>query len=215
MKTILLYWFLFAILSFNTEANARPISYAGGWTIMQMNDFNKHSMHVHFSPSINFSIGYKGEYWRKKEWQFHGAQFNYLIKRINSKKSQTNLYLKNAVGTAFSDHDYYKTKLEPNIFSGISFDWEDRQYFVSYENRINYNKTIDKFFIQKGRLGFAPYQGKYGSLHSWLMFQVEHMPQSKNKIVYTPILRMFKGDYLAEAGLSNLGDITINFIKRF
>ena len=45
--------------------------------------------------------------------------------------------------------------------------------------------------------------------------QVEHMPQSKNKIVYTPILRMFKGDYLAEAGLSNLGDITINFIKRF
>ena len=71
MKTILLlFWFLLVILTFNTETNARPISYAGGWTIMQMNDFNKHSMHVHFSPSINFSIGYKGEYWRKKNGSF-------------------------------------------------------------------------------------------------------------------------------------------------
>ena len=47
---------------------------------MQANDFSKHSFHLHYSPSIDYSIGYRAEYWREKEWQFHGLQLNYLIK---------------------------------------------------------------------------------------------------------------------------------------
>ena len=79
---------------------ARPISYPGGWTVMQMNDFNSHSLHVHYTPSSKYSFGYRGEYWRKKDWQFHGGQFNYLIKRLNNPKSQANLYLKSGLGLA-------------------------------------------------------------------------------------------------------------------
>ena len=94
-------------------------------------------------------------------------------------------------------------------------DWEDRKFFLGYENRINYNPTIDRFFLQKARIGFAPYVGKYGDLHSWLMLQIDHMPKAENKIVYSPILRMFKGDYLAELGLTNYKDFMFNFIKRF
>ena len=215
MKTILLYWFLFAILSFNTEPNARPISYAGGWTIMQMNDFNRHSVHFHLSPSVKYSIGYRGEYWRKKEWQFHGTQLNYLIKRFNTPKSQANFYLKSGAGLAVSDYKSLNNKVEPNIFSGISVDWEDRQYFVSYQNRVNYNSSIDTFFLQKARIGFAPYVGDYGDFHTWVMLQVESMTKTKNKIIYTPMLRMFKGDLLAEVGLTNYKDFMFNFIKRF
>ena len=55
-------WFFLLTFLFIKEVNSRPISYAGGWTIMQMNDFNKHSIHLHFSPTIRYSLGYKGEY---------------------------------------------------------------------------------------------------------------------------------------------------------
>ena len=47
------------------------------------------------------------------------------------------------------------------------------------------------------------------------MLEVDHMPNSINSIIYTPMVRMFKGDYLAEAGISNYGDLMFNFIKRF
>ena len=47
------------------------------------------------------------------------------------------------------------------------------------------------------------------------MLQVESMTKTKNKIIYTPMLRMFKGDLLAEVGLSNYKDFMFNFIKRF
>ena len=194
---------------------SRPISYPDGWTIMQMNDFNRHSLHVHLSPSVNYSVGYRGEYWRKKEWQFHGTQINYLIKRFNTSKSQANFYIKSGVGVAVSDYKNLNNKFEPNVFTGISADWEDRQYYISYQNRMNYNSSIDTFFLQKARIGFAPYVGDYGDLHTWVMLQVENMSKTKNEIIYTPMLRMFKGDFLAEVGLTNYKDFMFNFIKRF
>ena len=47
------------------------------------------------------------------------------------------------------------------------------------------------------------------------MLEVQHMPQTKNKMAYTPMLRMLKGDFLAEAGLTNYKEFMLNFIKRF
>ena len=215
MKTkLLISFFVFSIL-LTKSLKSRPISYAGGWTIMQMNDLNKHSIHLHFSPSINYSVGYKAEYWRNNEWQFHGAQLNYLLKRFNKPASQANFYIKNGVGLASSDYRSLNRKTEALFFTGISIDWEDRRYFISYENRLNNSSNIDKSFIQRSKFGFAPYVGNYGDLHTWLMLQVEHRPALKNKMVYTPVIRLFKGDYLAETGLNNYGEILFNFIKRF
>ena len=215
MNKHILCWFILITLFFSREINSRPISYQGGWTIMQKNDFNRHSLHSHFSPSINYSIGYRVEYWRKKEWTFHGLQLNYLLKRVNKPNSQANLYFKNALGFALSDYKNLDNNIEPNIFSGVAFDWENRQFFFSYENRLNYNYTIDRFLAQKTRIGFAPYIGKYGDLHTWIMLQAENMSRGKKRIVYTPMIRVFKGDYLAEFGLSNHNDTMFNFIKRF
>ena len=208
-------WFFLITLFCIKSATARPISYPGGWTIMQMNDFNRHSVHVHLSPSVKYSVGYRGEYWRKKEWQFHGTQINYLIKRFNKSKSQANFYLKSGAGLALSDYKNFENKIEPNLFTGISIDWENRRYYISYHNRVNYNSSTDTFFLQKTRFGIAPYVGDYGDLHTWLMLQVENMSRAKKKIIFTPMLRMFKGDYLAELGLTSHKNLMFNFIKRF
>ena len=49
-----------------------------------------------------------------------------------------------------------------------------------------------------------------------LMLQVEHTPHAYNKVIYTPMIRMFKGDFfLAEAGISNHGQYLLNLILRF
>ena len=35
------------------------------------------------------------------------------------------------------------------------------------------------------------------------MLEIQHMPNVHDKMVFTPLLRLFKGDYLVETGLSN------------
>lgn len=205
----------FALLGHYSAALARPVSYPSGWTAMQMNDMDTHSLHVHYSPTAKYSIGYKAEYWRNKDWQFHGAQVNYLAKRWNQPSSQANLYLKTAVGIAHSDLGTFDSETEPAAFAGLAFDWEDRRYFTSYENRAYYAGDIDTFFMQKARVGVAPYIGDYGDIHTWLMLQVDHNPNNEDKISFTPLVRMFKGEYLAEAGISDDGDVLFNWIIRF
>ena len=198
-----------------TSAQARPVSYPGGWTVMQMNDMDSSSLHVHYSPTANYSIGYKAEYWNDKNWTFQGTQLNYLTNRWNGLSSQANLYLKSGLGMAYSDDrefDHYRSLA---AFTGIAADWETRRYFASYENRATYAGDIDSFYSQKARVGVAPYIGDYGDLHTWLMLQVEHQPEAKNPVTVTPLVRLFKSETMVEGGISNRGDILMNWIVRF
>ena len=192
-------------------AMARPVSYAGGTTLMQMNDADRSTFHFHYSPSINYSLGYKGEYWRDEQWQFHGAQLNNLIKRWNKPASQANLYLKSAVGLVISESG----DRSAGAFTGVSADWENRRFFTLYENRFYEAGDVDRFFMQKARVGVAPYIGDYGDVHTWLMVQVDHKPEQDDTIVITPLIRVFKNEYLAELGISDNGDVLINWVMRF
>ena len=212
--------FLFLItFAFSFDAIARPVSYPTGWTIMQNNDMDVNSLHIHYSPTAKYSIGYKGEYWREGKnqlkWQFHGAQINYLVKRWNKPASQANFYFKNAIGIAYANYQNTDSQTEPGGFTGLAFDWENRRYFTSYENKAYYLSSIDKFFVQKARVGIAPYIGDYGDIHTWIMLQADHQPEAKDNIIITPLLRFFKDEYLTEIGVSEDGDALFNFIIRF
>lgn len=198
-----------------TPAIARPVSYPGGWTIMQMNDALANSVHIHYSPTARYSIGYKGEYFRDGEWSFNGLQLNNLLHRWNKPNSQANLYLKSGLGIAYSNQGYFENKSEASSFTGFAADWENRRYFTSYENRVFYAGDIEKSFSQKARFGFAPYIGDYGDVHTWLMLQLNHDPSAEEKLTLTPLIRLFKGANLLEAGANNNGKILFNFIHRF
>lgn len=203
------------IAAITFQAEARPVSYPTGWTVMQNNNADMHSLHLHYSPTAKYSVGYKAEYWRKEDWQLHAVQLNYLAKRWNAPQSQANFYIKSGLGVAYSDYQTFDGKTEPAAFTGIALDWEDRRWFTSYENRLNYAGDIDKSFRQKARVGVAPYIGDYGDLHTWLMLEVEHQPEAEQEITVTPLVRLFKGEYLAEAGVSSEGDVLLNWIIRF
>jgi hypothetical protein len=203
------------ILGWAHAAYARPVSYPTGWTVMQMNDADTNALHVHYSPTARYSIGYKVEYWRDEEWQFHGAQLNYLIKRWNRPASQANLYMKSGFGVAYSDFDAYDGITEPAAFTGFAADWEDRRYFTSYEARAFEAGNIDRFFMQKARVGIAPYIGEYGDIHTWLMLEAKHTPSARDNVTLTPLIRIFKSETLAEFGVSDQGNILFNWTLRF
>lgn len=210
------YLCVLSVITFaSTTAFARPVSYPGGVTVMQMNNAESNNVHIHYSPTARYSIGYKGEYWRDGSWQFHGAQVNILGKRWNKPASQANFYIKTGAGLAYSDAKGFRDKVEPAAFTGIALDWENRRVFTSYENRVTYAGDIDKFFMQKARIGFAPYLGDYGDVHTWLMLQADHNPQQDDPVTVTPLVRFFKGVYMTEIGMSNKKDAMFNFVMRF
>lgn len=205
-----LYLALFGMGLIIPPADARPVSYPDGWTAMLTNDGDKNSAHIHYSPTAKTSVGYKFEYWRDNDMTINAVQMNNLLKRWNKPDSQANLYLKSGVGVAHSSAD-----TSGAAFTGLATDWEDRRHFISYENRYTEAGSIDDFFMQSARVGWAPYEGDYGDLHTWLMLQTEHTPEADDTITVTPLIRLFKGVHLVEAGMSNHGNILFNYVFRY
>ena len=74
-------------LLLTTHIIARPVSYPGGITFMQMNDTNKNSIHLHYSLNSKVSLSYRFEYLREKEFSINALQMNNLVKRWNKKFS--------------------------------------------------------------------------------------------------------------------------------
>ena len=196
-------------------ADARPVSYPGGWTLMLMNDGDKNTAHIHYSPTAKTSVGYKFEHWRDKDFTLNAVQMNNLLKRWNEKDSQANLYLKSGLGVAYSDADDFDGETNAAGFTGIAADWENRRFFISYENRYTEAGEIDDFYQQSARVGWAPYEGDYGDVHTWLMLQVEHSPESKDNVTVTPLVRLFKDVHLLEAGMNNRGEVLFNYVFRY
>ena len=190
---------------------ARPVSYGGGVTLMQKNDADSHSVHLHYSPTFRYSIGFKDEFWQREHWRFHGMQLNYLAKRWNRRASQANLYVKSGLGAI--DSDRFNNAL--GGFVGMAADWENRRFFTSYANRLYDAGPVNQFFTQHARVGIAPYIGDYGDIHTWLMLQVDHQPEQSDPIVLTPLVRLFKHEYLTEIGVSEAGKLLMNLVIRF
>lgn len=208
---------LVAITSIHHSAWSRPVSYPGGWTSMIMNNSNRNSLHVHYSPAVKYSLGYRLEYWRDKEYAIHAVQMNYLLKRWNGPDSQANLYLKSGLGVAaHSDSGFLgHNRLQSAFFVEIATDWEDRRFFVSYKSRYTVAESIDNFYMQSARVGMAPYVGNYGDLHVWFMFQLDHQPEDDDPIIVTPIVRFFKAVHMVEVGVSHQGNILFNWVARY
>lgn len=189
---------------------ARPITYPGGWTFF-INSGNKvYNLGINYTPWINASLGYNFEYWENKEMLLNSLQLNYLLKRWNNKNSQSNMYLVSGIG--------FSQKIDSinlSTYGGMSFDWETRTYYISYKNRYMNTINSSNYFKQSIRLGWAPYEGQYGDVHTWFMVKFEHDPNSEYTYTVTPLLRFFKGNNLLEIGINNKREILFNYVFLF
>ncbi|MEM1086256.1 MAG: hypothetical protein AAGH90_00885 [Pseudomonadota bacterium] len=163
---------------------------------MQQNTADFTSAHVHYSPTFQDSVGFYVERNWQRDVQFTGLQYNRLLQRWNGENSQANLYLKLGAGQAdpFGDGDESLAG-----FLGIAADWETRRWFISYEAR-GHDYGFDRHAYQQGRIGFAPYIGDYGDVHTWLMLQVDNDPESDTPLTATPLVRFFYDVQMLEIG---------------
>ena len=203
------------IAGLSTQAIARPVSYQGGWTVIAENDRQTSSLLFHYTPDPKFSVGLKTERDRTNNILFNGVQGTWLAKRWFTPNSQANLYFFGALGAAEgTGPNPFGTKAAGQI--GVMADWETRRWFVSYRARAQDYGDLDASAMQAARLGWAPYEGDTGDLHSWLMVEVDHRPDAENAVDVTPLVRFFKGAALLELGYSLEDDEPmLNFQYRF
>lgn len=194
---------------------SRLISYPEAWTLMQANNWELSRVYGHYSTSSKNSFGVALEKFQADEIFNCNFQWNHLLYRKNTRENQANLYLQSQAGLTFQEGSEF--------FNGRLFtsgDWESRRVYLSYSAGFRYDEGTgnDLTFHEVGRVGVAPYVAEYGNLHTWLMLQAEHHPESidsKNTFVLTPLVRIFKGDYLVEFGVDTNKKILFNWIIRF
>jgi hypothetical protein len=194
---------------------ARPVSYAGGWTLIEVANRASTAGLVHYSPAHNFSVGLRHEWQRADDVKLTAIQPTLLVKRWFGREYQGNFYLTGGLGTA-KDESPNKLGSDTASFVGVMADWETRTLFVSYEARFLEQGALGNYSMHAARFGWAPYAGDTGELHTWLMLEVDRREHFEDKTSVTPLLRFFKGPALLELGY-NLTDPSplVNFTYRF
>ncbi len=178
---------------------------------MQFNNFEVSRLHVHHSRDAFNSLGVILEDNHEEDSIYAALQWNRLLKRRNTRYSQANLYFKTHLGVLQTGDT---EALAGTI--GISADWETRRYFTGYEARFRVADNLpDDDFIHHARVGIAPYVAEYGNWHTWLMLQLNHYPDNEDELVLTPIVRLFRGNFLVEIGFSENEDIMFNWVVRY
>lgn len=191
-------------------AKARPVSYPDGWMVMIMNDNDSNAAQLNYTFTPKYALGLQHEYFRGGKFNMDAATLDVLLKRWNFPGSQANIYFKSGAGVAYGSGD-----ADPAAYAGIEADWENRRLFTLYENRFLYAGDQDKFIKHKARLGVAPYIGDYGDLHTWVMLQADYDAGNDDSFSLTPMVRLFKGTTLVEAGYNLDGGVLFNLTQQF
>lgn len=191
-------------------AMARPVGFADSSMAMTMNDGMEHSALAGYSPTATDYVGLRADYLREDDAWMTTVNYNRLLKRWNAPGSQANLFVTSGVGEAFQSNDQSLAG-----WVGMEADWENRRYYVSYENRFIAASAIDEQFMQRARVGIAPYIAAYDDVHTWLILQVDHRPRNRDQLMVTPLVRLFTTDVLGEAGISTEGDVLFNLTTQF
>ena len=193
--------FVTSIYLFAGAAMARPVSYAGGWTLIEESDRRSTSGLVHYTPDARYSVGAKLDWDRKQDLLFTGVQGTWLAKRWFGEDYQANLYGWGALGAAQGvDANPGDSTLAGQL--GVMADWETRRWFIGYRAAARDYGSLDASAFQAARIGVAPYIGDTGDLHTWFMVEMDNRPDADNAVDVTPLLRFFYGSALFEAGWS-------------
>ena len=195
-------YFLFFILA-STNIEARPVSYSGGSTLMMFSDNMKDSLYYHYSPSYKYSVGIENLKDKNLRDDYSYLRFTYLINRKNNLHSQRNLYFQSGLSNKSSNHFFY----------GIHGDWETRRWFLGFDTK-KVENTAKGYKQNHIQIGFAPYLGEYGDIHTWLMLKTKKNSIKDKRSSY-PVLKFFKGNTLLEFGYNNKTEWDIHLMYRF
>lgn len=188
----------------STGAHSRPVTFPGGSMSMTEVDGSDLSTQIDHTRSRQDAIGAAALTEADGDRRSAGALVNVLLVRRNTANSQTNAYLIAGGGPSWVRRDGEGRDTVSSGFVGAEADWETRRWFVGAAAKLSLIGD-DAELGWRARLGVAPYVADSGSLHTWTMIQVGRAAVPGRTVEVTPLVRLFKGDILAEAGLSHRG----------
>jgi hypothetical protein len=201
------------VLGITNPSLARPVSYPGGFTLIQENNPVSSSLLAHYTPNRHYAVGLRLERDFEERRDLIGLQANWLAWRRNARASQANFYVK--AGLLAATDEGLKGTADPAGFASVSLDWEDRRYLVMAEAEVKADGDQRAKTMQRFRAGFAPYEGDYGDLHTWLFFDLFSRPSGKDKLTPQITARFFYQTLLTEVGVDDRGRFTFNWTLRF
>jgi len=188
------------------DADARPVTYPGGNMAMVEHRDETTMVETMRTLTLRLAIGWHDEWDHEGDWQFHGPMIAGLAKRWNMPDAQANIFWMASAGVACDDVASTGGDAKPAAYAGVEADWENRRFYTQYQAKGFWAADIDTGFTQRARVGVAPYIAEAGALHTWAILQIDHDAEDDHPLSVTPVIRLFKGGALAEAGVSFDGD---------
>jgi hypothetical protein len=191
-------WVMFAALA--PLAWANPVSFKGGYGIMPAYNRDWADLQVNYSVTNRHSVGASGFYRDGKDSSstFGIGQFNYLLKRWNELDSQANVNL--SIG--FGGRDDSRRNGALAGYAALEADYETRRLYGQLSAETLQSESAVHFDRYRARIGFTPYVAAFDSLQTWLVLQVDEMPQMSEGTRITPVIRLFIDNVAIECGVS-------------
>lgn len=191
-------------------AEARPVSWPGGWTVIQAWNPDDGSLIVHYTPDRHHSVGARLFHDRASDWTFAGGQLTWLARRWNAPGAQANVYLAGALGAGMDG-----ASTQPAGIAEFQADWENRRFLVMTAARVAGGLDQQASNMQMLRAGLAPFVADYGGVHLWLFGEVRRDSMAADRIQPAFVARVFRGRAMIEAGVTGAGGFILNSQFRF
>lgn len=162
-----------------------------------------HDIQVNYSLSNRAAIGMSSFYREGKDTTaaYGIGQYNYLLSRWNEFNSQANVNLSVGLG---GRHDSQHNGAVAG-YAALEADYETRTVYTQISAEILQSESDVKFARYRARAGVAPYKAAFESLQSWLVVQVDYMPEMDDSVRVTPMGRFFYNTIAVEVGVSLQG----------
>ncbi len=162
-----------------------------------------HDIQLNYSLSNRDAIGMSSFYREgKKSTATYGiGQYNYLLKRWNELDSQANVNLSIGIG---GRHDSLQNEAVAG-YGALEADYETRRVYTQLAAETLQSQSGVYFSRYRGRAGLAPYRAAFDALQSWVVVQVDYMPEMEDSLRVTPMGRFFYNNVALEAGVSLQG----------
>lgn len=190
-----------------TTAQARPVSWPGGVTVMAERTGDDAAVLVHYSVDPRVSLGLRQQWTPDGEPARTQLVATRLVKRWNEPASQANLYARAGLGMAEGPGRTGAADLE------IMSDWETRRWYLSAAAKATRDGS-DATGQLKARVGIAPYEGDFGDLHTWLMLEADWKPERADPVLVRPLVRFFYDVHLLELGWSSDDELFAAYVLR-
>ena len=198
-------------------ANAKPIAFADGTTVMaEYGAGTMTEIQAFYAPSFRYSVG-GGHLSLNSDLNDNTRdityfRLNYLPKRWNFESAQANVFVWGSAGRAHigeTDDDQFAWNI------GGQIDYETRRIYSSLRTDLHqasaYSHRIDTL-----QLGIAPYEHDYETLAVWFVVQARNYTgELFDGTEWAALVRLFKHNAWLEAGATREGKLQAMLMFNF